>query len=128
MIEIDSSIINPEQLLERVRKNVLNKGITEANRAFSSPINAPGKPDGEKAELSDIDIRITEMIKTAQSYACIELFEPITSDKKIIGPIIVFIKRVIRKLTRWYLTSLATQQMRFNDAVVRSLNELNKKI
>lgn len=47
----------------------------------------------------------------------------ITSQRKLIGKLIVFGKKVIRKFCRWYIAPLFKQQVNFNGAVTRCLNE-----
>lgn len=47
---------------------------------------------------------------------------PITSHRKITGKFIVFTKKVIRKLLRWYIEPLAKSQTDFNAYVTRTLN------
>jgi len=118
MIEIDNNIINPELLLEKIRKDVLNKE--------SEKINISKKAD--YIEIKENINRINEKIKTVQLHAGIDLSEPIISNKGIIGLIIVLVKKIIRKSIRWYMKSLIGQQVRFNNSMVSTLNEINKKI
>jgi len=130
MIEIDSSIIDSEQLLERVRSNVLNKkdeatsqfGIFRGSYATKGYIS-----DKEKDNYVENWFRISECIESANVNAHINIFEPITSHRKILGPGIVFFRRVIRKLIRWHIISITSQQMRFNYAVIRTLEEMNNR-
>lgn len=114
MIEIDNNIVDPAILLERVRKNVLHKKVDNFNVTT--------------AESSKDSFRIGEQIDEAQIHAGINLYEPISSHRKILGPVIVFFRKVFRRLIRFYAISLTNQQTRFNSAVVRSLNEINNKL
>ncbi|MCZ8512554.1 class I SAM-dependent methyltransferase [Paenibacillus filicis] len=54
----------------------------------------------------------------------IPVSEPITSHRKFIGPSLVFIKKVIRKILYWLVTKPFLQQREFNASITRSLNEL----
>ena len=118
MIEIDNSIISPEQLLDRVRKNVLNKSNDDINTYQNLNV----------FDNSNINFNVNEKIRTAQITAFINLNEPIKSHRKLFGPIIIFIKKVIRKTICWYAERLMRQQMRYNDAVVVALSEINNKL
>jgi hypothetical protein len=48
----------------------------------------------------------------------------ITSDARLIGPLIVYWRRAVRLLLRWYINPLVEQQNSFNQAVVRALFDL----
>lgn len=50
--------------------------------------------------------------------------ESITSHRKKIGKIIVFFKKIIRKLLYWLVSKPLLQQKEFNGSITRSLNEV----
>jgi 2-polyprenyl-3-methyl-5-hydroxy-6-metoxy-1,4-benzoquinol methylase len=50
----------------------------------------------------------------------------ITSHRKTIGRFIVFGKKAVRKILRWYINPLFDQQREFNGSVTRSLNIVNE--
>jgi ubiquinone biosynthesis protein UbiJ len=50
----------------------------------------------------------------------------ITSHRKTIGRFIVFGKRALRKVLRWYINPLFDQQREFNGSVTRSLNVISE--
>jgi 2-polyprenyl-3-methyl-5-hydroxy-6-metoxy-1,4-benzoquinol methylase len=52
----------------------------------------------------------------------------ITSHRKTIGPILVFFKKSIRKLLRWYINPAFDAQRNFNGSVTRSLNQITQLI
>jgi hypothetical protein len=49
----------------------------------------------------------------------------IASDLPVVGRPLVLFRRALRIFLRWYINPIVDQQNRFNDAVVRALNELN---
>ena len=52
----------------------------------------------------------------------------IKSNRPVIGKIIVFVKRVIRKILSYLLTPIIEEQNRFNASVTQSLNEIHKNV
>ena len=55
----------------------------------------------------------------------------IKSHKKIIKPVIIFIKRVVRKMTYWFIEPICQQQKAFNSAVTPSvgcMTEINDEL
>jgi 2-polyprenyl-3-methyl-5-hydroxy-6-metoxy-1,4-benzoquinol methylase len=50
----------------------------------------------------------------------------ITSHRKTIGKLIVFGKKAVRKILRWYINPPIDQQREFNGSVTRSLNVVNE--
>jgi FkbM family methyltransferase len=53
-------------------------------------------------------------------------FRPIISSRRVLGRVAVFVKKVIRKLTYWYVDPICTQQTVFNNAVTPSIGRLNE--
>jgi hypothetical protein len=58
----------------------------------------------------------------------IESARPLQSDHAVIGPVIVFGKRVMRRLLAWYVAPIAKDQTRFNLAILRELRALEQKV
>jgi hypothetical protein len=50
---------------------------------------------------------------------------PITWDKRVIGRVGAYTKRLVRLLLRWYINPIVEQQNRFNSAVARAVTEMN---
>lgn len=48
----------------------------------------------------------------------------IVSDLPVLGRLVVIVRRALRIALRWYINPIVEQQNAFNDAVVRSLYEL----
>ena len=70
MIEIDNKIIDPQQLLERVRKNVLERKIDSSS--FDNDFTSPRRI--QKPEASTWASTDKIQIEQAQSYAAINLY------------------------------------------------------
>ena len=71
------------------------------------------------SELGDLIITLKE---TSENYA----FRPLFSEVKVIGKGIIFAKKVIRKLLRWYIEPICFQQTAFNNAVLHSIEQISK--
>ncbi|MBC2455744.1 class I SAM-dependent methyltransferase [Clostridium beijerinckii] len=71
---------------------------------------------------------LQEDIKMVNSLHYIDPYKNITSDRKVTGKIIIFIKKVIRKLLSWYITPMVEQQNEFNAFTTKVLNSINEKI
>ena len=55
------------------------------------------------------------------------MFE-IRSQRKVIGPLVVSIKRLILALTRWYMNPVVYEVKRMNILVARTLRDVNESI
>ena len=53
---------------------------------------------------------------------------PLYSDRKILGPFLIFFRRVIRRFLRFYIEPICLQQTQFNQAATNLLSHINKKI
>ena len=78
------------------------------------------RSEAENQLVQDADIQ--QMRDLAENYA----YRPIYSCRKYIGKFIVFGKRVVRKLLKWYLEPVCFQQTEFNLAVVGTVSKLNE--
>lgn len=104
----NENIINPNKLLMRIRRDVLGK-------------------DETKEQLQELEISIEETkdsIYTAHLHAIINIYEPIYSHRKFIGPILVFFRKIFRKFARFHVSSLTNQQISFNNAMVSALHNV----
>lgn len=72
--------------------------------------------------FSDLCRHIQTMENTRQNYA----FRHIYSCRKIIGKAIVFCKRVVRKLLKWYIEPICVQQTEFNNSVTPAIGRLTE--
>lgn len=74
--------------------------------------------------LAEVSAHIDDMEKTRENYA----FRHLYSCRKWIGNLIVFCKKVIRKLLKWYIEPICFQQTAFNNAVTPSIGRLAESI
>ncbi|MEX1029321.1 MAG: FkbM family methyltransferase [Paenibacillaceae bacterium] len=81
-------------------------------------------PSGPNTYLSEIHGYIKEMTNTRENNA----YRYLDSPRKIIGPVIVFSKKVIRKLLKWYIEPITFQQTRFNNAVTPAIGRTTELI
>ncbi len=74
--------------------------------------------------LSEILRLIPELERTRENVAQ----RPITSHRKFIGSFIVFFKKVVRKLTKFYVEPVALQQTEFNNTVTPIVGRMTQAI
>ncbi len=63
-------------------------------------------------------------VRDAADLASVSAHLPLQSTLPLVGPLVVFIQRVIRIGLRWYINPIVEQQNAFNDSVVRALTEI----
>lgn len=111
-INVDN--INVEEIMTKIRQNIKDKGYVEE----------------EKINNFDFTPQISEEdnfrydLDTLNRVWNINLEREILSRNKLFS----FVKKVIRKLTRWYITPMMQDQITFNSYAVRSINNLNKQM
>lgn len=98
-------------------------------RPYSEQMSIPMHDQVAEAEhedpqlwLKELDHYIFRMEQTRQNYA----FRHIYSCRRIIGKAIVFFKRVVRKLLKWYIEPICNQQTEFNNAVTPAVGRLTQ--
>lgn len=113
MIEIDSEIIDSEELMRRVKASALKKEIP---KTFFGSETENGY-DYTEMILKDIAVNLQRL---KQSYAIVE--RPIVSNRPIIGKFIVIVKKCYRKMTRWIFASYYQQQTQINETIMQTLS------
>lgn len=86
----------------------------------------------DKVSLSSTNYNAVESLNALREHLFavnhsyqISTYNDIKSEKRHIGKLIVFVKKVIRKLIRWYVGEITNLQTEHNACVTRVLNENN---
>jgi hypothetical protein len=66
-------------------------------------------------------------VRDAAELSSVSAHLPLQSTLPYVGPLVVFVQRVIRLGLRWYINPIVEQQNAFNDSVVRALTELEMR-
>ena len=74
------------------------------------------------------EFRPEEETDTPETLTLIESAKPLRSARPVVGGVIVFGKRVVRRLLAWYVAPIAVDQTRFNQAILRELRSLERRI
>jgi hypothetical protein len=107
-----------EEVLDDIRKEIAEKGLVSDILSFSD-VAGISSADGEDFSGKKLEMCIADL-----NGSCV-----ITESRRIEGsPLIVFIKRVIRKLTRFYVKPIVDAQNEFNEYTVRTANMLSRYV
>ncbi|SFM12965.1 methyltransferase, FkbM family [Paenibacillus sp. 1_12] len=101
--------------------NKLVKGLQDDER-FSILQN--DDPLNSNQYSLEIDRLLDTLLKTRENHARRFLH----SHRKVIGPFIVFGKKVIRKLLKWYIDPVMIQQTQFNNAATSTFGKLTELV
>lgn len=94
-------------------KKVLGNGSENIQPAFNRP--------GQAAYHLDMDELVKWKNKNNSKYA-VRSHMPITSHRKVIGKVLIFSKKIVRKCLKWYIDPVVEQQNEFNASVTASIN------
>ena len=109
---------NIEEVMDEIRKEIKEKGLTSDMLSFSDVTSVSVADDGSfsKAGLDSC------LANLSDSYV-------IRDNRQLSGnPIVVFIERVIRKLTRFYVKPIVDAQTEFNAYTVQTANMLSRYV
>lgn len=120
MIEIDSGIIDAEILLERIKTAAEMKNIPKKFYG-ENPVNKLERINLVTVQESMIQIH-QDLQKMQASWVIGE--KPLASVHPVVGPLIVFCKKVYRKLTRWLFATYYQQQTEFNGAATKTIADM----
>ncbi len=129
VLEIEDGGIDVERIMARINERVEERrasGIYDESEIASIMREVP--PEGSDTSISDPLHELNFVVRLASLRSQVTSEYYIGSGRKVIGPILVFVKRVIRKLLRTYVDAVFNQQNEFNAYMVRSLQVLEETI
>ena len=112
--EINIDNINVEEIMAKIRQNIKDKGYVEEEKIN----NFDFTPQISEEDNFRYDLDILNRVWN------VNLEREILSRNKLFS----FVKKVIRKLTRWYVVPMMQDQITFNSYAVRTINNLNKQL
>jgi len=112
--EINIDNINVEEIMNKIRQNIKDKGYLEEEKIN----NFDFTPKISEEDNFRYDLDILNQVWN------INLEREVLSRNKLFS----FLKKVIRKLTRWYIVPMLQDQITFNSYAVRAINNLNKQL
>lgn len=102
----------------RARKDLPPELTLEELEEWGKRVNIPRYED----PLHELSLAI----EYARHYAPVSADHPIASSKPLIGPLVVLVKRVIRKFMRLYLDLVFSPQSAFNGEVIEALEKVRE--
>ena len=112
--EINIDNINVEEIMANIRKNIKDKGYLEE----------------EKINNFDFTPKISEEDNFRYDLDVLNRIWNINLEREILSRngLFSFIKKVLRKLTRWYVVPMMQDQVVFNSYAVRIINNLTRQL
>lgn len=124
IIKVDYDNIDVEDIMRQIRENIRSRGYSDKEiQTLNKPLDSITE-DNEEFSMSDFQQYVSlnnVRWNTVKAGA-------ITSGRRYIGFIIVFLKRLVRKLSYWYVQFLFDQQNEFNSSVTNSINSIERYI
>ena len=112
--EINIDNINVEEIMANIRQNIKDKGYVEE----------------EKINNFDFTPKINEEDKFRYDLDTLNRVWNVNLEREILSrnKLFSFIKKVLRKLTRWYVVPMMQDQVVFNSYAVRIINNLTQQL
>jgi FkbM family methyltransferase len=116
--------IEEKVIFEKLTEKQITESENDASKKSAVINNIGDTFNAGKVQnyISEINGYISVLEKTRQNYAYRNIF----SNRKLIGPVIVFLKKVIRKLLKFYVEPIAFQQTEFNSAVTPTIGRMTE--
>lgn len=119
--EVKASEIDIEQIMADIRQEIKDNGYTDDMLSFDDIIVDSAGLTVEKFDQNGF----TDGLDTMNATWSILGYRDLGPTAGIKSKITVFIKKVIRKLTTFYVQPIVEDQSRYNANVTRSMNYLN---
>ena len=116
-----------QQIEAEIIEENMKRGVVDANPDFLSiRKGVHGAHESEnQGSIPETELKLfigRFQLDRMRSLANNRAFRKLRSSRRAIGPLIIFCKRVVRKLLKWYLEPVCDQQTDFNYAAVRTLD------
>lgn len=122
MFEVDNSVIDSNELLRKVRQNVLKiSDETEEKSIPKGAITASVTMEKMRQIEENLDMVLDNIQTMNRTWYHVDA--PLTTRFTFIKPIIIFFKRAIRKSIYWFTQPYVEQQNTFNGAVTRAVSD-----
>ena len=109
--------INIEEIMEEIRRDIAEKGYKNEYVKFSDIPNQFSMDDfTHTGQLGD-------NIRSLQASYNIVSYRPLISTRKL-GSLVIFIKKVLRKLTKFYVEPIVSDQSTFNNLSTICIRDL----
>lgn len=114
--------VNVENIMQEIREQIKADGHDDSKLSFEDI-----SPNSSK-----LGTEITSYNEEAMVKACadmnihyeVSVWHPLNSTKTVIGPCVTFGKKVMRKLTRFFVQAIVEDQNCFNMHITRSMNQV----
>ena len=114
--------IDVEEIMSKIRADIKHKKAQgeipeDINERLSLKLHVSDVPEDIKDQLREMNVRWH-----------VSSERPPTSETPVVGPLIVMLKRFIRKLTRWYVGDVARQASAFNMQAVWAIGQMEGRL
>jgi len=113
--------INIEDVMKEIRVRLADSNVSSTHAEINGFRVVQALPDNSAERLDEI------LSQNTRSWD-IDINWPITSHRPVIGPVLAFVKRVVRKLLRWYIARPWEQQITFNASVMEILQGITGEV
>ena len=113
--------VNVEEIMAEIRHEIKEKGYKNDDITFYDILIFGSDGSAVKSHA------LINNIRNLQGRQCVSAYRPIKS-RRIIGPVIVFIKKIIRKLTSFYVEPIVGDQNEFNKLTTSCVVDLYMEV
>lgn len=112
--------INIEEIMQEIRQEIADKHLTPDMLSFEDvPYTRPDAMNGCGLDSEEARNAMVYL----NSHYNVQAYKPLAGN-----PLFVFVKKVIRKLTKFYVEPVVDDQNTFNANTVRMLNALSQEV
>ena len=116
--------VNVEEIMKQIRAEIAEKGLQDDAIEFEELMGIDSMDESQDFSRKRLNENVTYLNEHWEVSAYRELY--VSSGLK--GKMFVFVKKVIRKLTKFYVEPIVNDQNQYNAGVTRSMNEMRRFI
>lgn len=118
--EFKDETVDVKEIMKQIKIKANQRNISDQIDDLRSTNNLPNSGNASFSNIEKLQYNVNRQWNYTAEY-------PIVSHRKLMGSILVFGKKVVRKLLRWYVNPVVEKQVGFNATMVQVINEFTSQ-
>lgn len=116
--------VNVEEIMKQIRAEIAEKGLQDDAIEFEELMEIDSMDESQDFSRK----RLNENVTYLNEHWEVAAYRQLYASSGLKGKMFVFVKKVIRKLTKFYVEPIVYDQNQYNASVTRSMNEMKRFI
>jgi len=119
-----NNVYNGIDIVEEAYREIEREQLKNDIPHMEQMVFLPSKIEANTDNITDIYKRISREYYFLRTHLYITANRPLYSNRNLFGPLVVLVKKILRKLIKFYVEPMVSDQNNFNSHLVKTLELL----